>query len=126
MHLASSTKLHWHCPIKGGLNVVFVLKCRAFNRNSGNPGPRQSKALKLRLQLSYWFKSLLNTTTRLLFLHRRIRLTCLMCGGHKSSGSGYTMLQNPNEGLSAICCNIEQRFFVTLFLSTGNNLGYIL
>ena len=51
LHLASSTKLHWHCPINGGLYIIFVLKCRAFNRNSGKPWPGQPQALKLRLQL---------------------------------------------------------------------------
>ena len=34
------------------------------------------------------------------------------------------MLQNPNEILKAICCNLRQNFFVTNFLSTGNNLTF--
>ena len=48
----------------------------------------------------------------------------LMSGSHKSSRFRWTMLQNSNEVLRAICRNTRQRFFVTLFLSTGNNLTF--
>ena len=48
----------------------------------------------------------------------------LMSGSHKSSKFRRTMLQNGNEVLRAICRNTRQRFFVTLFLSTGNNLTF--
>ena len=48
----------------------------------------------------------------------------LMSESHKSSRFRCMMLQNDNEILRPICCRTGQRFFVTPFLSTGNNLTF--
>ena len=74
----------------------------------------------------YWTKHKLQASQFMRFLSQLFPFPHLvvMSRSNKSSWYRYMMLQNPNEILKAICCNLRQKFFVTNFLSSGNNLTF--